>query len=300
MPARPVVVVGLLVIAVVAALLVSARGSDSRSGDDGAPAASRPRDAQVAPEPPALRDPEVLPVIDGRLRLADDRDYVLQLPCSPVEVEGGLRISGGRNVVLVGGTVVLPEDEDPARGLYLVDQTGTVHIEGLHLTGNLSEGINLSQSKGAAVHLVNVRVDVVRGSKETNHADLLQTWAGPRELTIDGFVGETEYQGFFLLPNQHYDGPPPERFSLSNIHITMGEDAGYALWTERGRPDYPVEVDRVWLTPSVDKPQDDLLWPKPSVTDDQTWSGVRIGTPDEGVLSQEPGTEYPRWGDQCA
>lgn len=258
-----------------------------------APTATRTH-TRPKPEPPELQDPVYLEVGDGALRLDDDRDYVLSMPCSPAVISEGLRISGGRNLVIVGGTVVLPDDEPPGRGLYLVDQTGTVHVEGLRLTGNLGEGINLSQSEGASVQLVNIQVDMVRGAKDTHHADLLQTWAGPRQLVIDGFVGSTSYQGFFLLPNQHYDGPPPERFSLRDVHITMQRGAGYALWRRDAGQSYPLSLVNVWVTPYDGRREDKLFWPTASA-----WSGVRLGEPPDDLLSRDPGADHPRWNDRC-
>ena len=52
--------------------------------------------------------------------------------------ETGLTIEGGRNVVLVGGEIHHGQPISSAssnRGLYLVDQTGTVHVEGCGSVG---------------------------------------------------------------------------------------------------------------------------------------------------------------------
>lgn len=51
------------------------------------------------------------------------------------------------------------------------------------------------------MQLQNIRVDTVHGTQAGHHADVLQTWAGPRQLRIDGLSGSTGYQGMMLNPN---------------------------------------------------------------------------------------------------
>ena len=97
--------------------------------------------------------------LDPRARLPD------RAPATPVRVAGGLTIAGGRNVVVRGGQVVVPwQGARPAsgstrRGLFLTAQTGTVHVEGLRLSGDLGDGIDLDERLGATVQLENIRVD---------------------------------------------------------------------------------------------------------------------------------------------
>jgi hypothetical protein len=199
--------------------------------------------------PPALERPATIHAdeTDGAITLDPDRDYLIVMPDRPISFVGGLRIVGGRNVVLVGGEVVAPSENaapDPRsrRGLLLKNQTGTVHVEGLRISGDdLSEGINLDQSLGATVQLENISVTTVHGTRESNHADVLQTWAGPSKLRIDGLQGSTVYQGLFLLPKQFVDAEPVS-FDLRRIVLTSaGKDgtAGYLLWTHDDAP---------WLT----------------------------------------------------
>ena len=87
-----------------------------------------------------------------------------------------------------------------------------VHFGGKHLTG----GIRM-QEPGATVVMRDVVFDRVYGSLHTNHAELLQTWCGPKRLLIDGLTGSTDYQGLFMLPDQSCSTPlhvlrhPPRR-----------------------------------------------------------------------------------------
>jgi len=65
------------------------------------------------------------------------------------------------------------------------------------------------------VQLENVRVEGVHARDESgftdNHPDVLQTWAGPAELRVDRLSGSTDYQGFFLAPNEFGSQPPPRQ-----------------------------------------------------------------------------------------
>jgi hypothetical protein len=206
------------------------------------------------------------------LQLDPSRDYVLRLPRGrPLNVPTALEISGGHNIVMVGGTINV---ERPVGVMQLTDQTGTVHIEGVRFTGrHLTQGIDLSEAKGATVELEHVYFSTVYGSFTTNHAELIQSWAGPRRLLIDGLTGSTTYQGLFLLPNQHYNGPAPKLFDLRNIYIDDSRGA-YALWLQTS-PRVPLRISGVYVTPNPQRPERAWwLWPKPS-SEATTWSGVQ-------------------------
>ena len=222
-------------------------------------------------------------------RLDKTKDYIIQMPDTPLKVPGGLVISGGRNVVLIGGAIEAPSIEDAPKSLerrafYLNGQTGTIHIEGLHIAGkDLAEGFNLDQRFGAIVQLQNIRIEKAQGTREGHHADLVQTWAGPAELRIDRFTGETTYQGFFLLPNQHFkEGPQPKLFDFRHMNLKGDEQSAYLLWSP-GETLMPVSLTEVWLEPSPKKAndRDRFLWPKPS-TGDKSWEAAKIGAPPTG------------------
>lgn len=211
--------------------------------------------------PPVLRAPIRLAVGDTNdtLKLDNARDYVLQLPTGrAARRPAGLVITGGRNVVLIGGSVDvaggirLANGKIQRRAMYLKGQTGTVFVEGVSFSsssaGSLTEGIDLDQRLGATVVLQNIRLGRLVGSRAGNHADGVQTWAGPRRLLVDGLFMQTEYQGMFLLPNQHFkNGPAPELFDLRNISIVGDPGCGYLLW--RDRQDFPFRVAAVAVQP---------------------------------------------------
>jgi len=215
------------------------------------------------------------------LKLSTSKDYVLKLATDkPVYLPKGLDITGGHNVVVIGGQVDVRDGyqasngEATRRGMYLKGQTGTVYIEGVRFssttTGTLTEGIDLDERLGAQVVLQNVRLDHLKGSYATNHADGLQTWAGPRKLLIDGLSIDTDYQGMFLLPNQHFTGPAPELFDLRNITITGQPGSGYMLWKDSQT--FPLKVTNVQVKPGSHTLTDrgSYLWPK----NNPVWANV--------------------------
>ena len=242
---------GPLVIGIVALLVLGGSALVRRAGPAPPTAAGSgllqmldvPVAQQLSWAPPALVNPTVVRVDENHhtLNLDPDRDYVVSLPARPVVLDGGLVVLGGRNVVLIGGEIEVPAASTAPktaqrRGLYLRDQRGTVHIEGLRIDGpDLAEGIDLDQRQGAVVQLENIQLGTVQGSYETNHADLLQTWAGPRVLRVDGLQGTTGYQGLFLLPDE-YGTQLPDNFDLRRIVISATSTAGYLLWTDDSAP----------------------------------------------------------------
>lgn len=250
-----------------------------------------PNPAQLQWAPPELEDPERIELTedDRGVELDDDRDYELVLPDEPLEAEGGIAVVGGRNVVLIGGEISIPdngqEEARKVRGVFLKDQTGTVHVEGISITGDgLGEGFNLDQRKGAVVQIQNVRIGTVQGEEDGHHADLIQSWAGPRELRVDGLTGSTEYQGFFLLPQQFGDQPEPELFDLRRIDITS-DDGSYLLWRDGG--DWPIETTDVYVAPREGQDdREDFLWPEEE-SSDGAWGDVVVGSPPGGEFVPE-------------
>ena len=248
--------------------------------------------------PPELENPEVIQITEdnAKLGLDPERDYILDLPDDrPLEAEGGLNVYQGRNVVVIGGEIRIPEhvQGDDARGIYFKGQTGTVHIEGVAITGRtLGEGIQLDQREGAVVQIQNVRMDPLRGDYEGHHADAIQTWAGPRILRVDGLSVRTEYQAFFFQPNQHFEGPEPELFDLRRIDVEGLEGSAFLAWRQSGR-EWPLRVTDVWMQPyDEDAPADKWLWSHdgPGDTD---WP-VHVGLPPNGPFVPEgvAGVDY--------
>ena len=235
---------------------------------------------------PALNHPETIQLTSanaGTLRLDPNRDYKLVLPTTgPLQAPNGLRIYGGHNVVIVGGTINIPNRTGAGE---LQDQTGTIHLEGVRFTGTqLMEGLDL-QEPNATVELENIFFDTVHGTYTTNHADLIQSWAGPKRLLIDGLYGTTQYQGFFLLPNQHYSGPAPQLFDIRNVYID-DQGGAYALWLQTS-PKVPLHVSNVNVTPNAARTwRGWWLWPKP-FNGDTTWSQVKAASAAPAAVTKQ-------------
>lgn len=256
--------------------------------------------AKLTWAPPVLSEPITIEISEKKagLKLDQTKDYILKMPARPLQ--GGLNIWGGRNVVLIGGEIHVPSKEEApdfkgsTRALYIQQQKGTMHIEGLLVGGKgLTEGVNFNQRLGGIVQFQNMRIETVHGTRSGHHADLIQTWAGPTELRIDRFTGSTSYQGFFLLPNQHFqtvenngvvsEAPKPRLFDFRHMNINGTDKSAYLLWLP-APPGFPLNLQEVWVSPSPNKDRlnrDQFLWPKPS-TGDTSWAAVKVGTPPEG------------------
>jgi hypothetical protein len=218
------------------------------------------------------------------------KDYVLNLPPGGYD-RGGLIIEGGRNVTLIGGHIWVPEigatAVGPRRGLMLADQRGSVHVEGIRIDGpGLSEGIQMEQHYGATVTLQRIFVGQLR-ARDTqaftdNHPDVVQTWAGPKRLRIDGLSGNTDYQGLFLGPTQlcHTTACQPASWDLRNIDI-RGTDTARVLFWKDG--DFPLAQHDIWGQRSPNRTIKASVWPNPSTWYGVTWQGLepRIVPPDQ-------------------
>jgi hypothetical protein len=244
--------------------------------------------------PPTLSNPITVNVSASNrsLRLDGTRDYLVKMPATALSGANGLVINGGHHVVLVGGEIDIPWQGDTPpvnsrRGLYLQNQTGTIHIEGLYIHGSdLSEGIDLDERLGATVQIQNTRVENVHARDEVgftdNHPDLIQTWAGPALLRVDHFSGTSDYQGFFFAPMQ-FGSVPPTLFDLRHIDISAtlraGEPkAGVLLWQSSS---FPMNVSDLYLVPDKHKGMWNSQWPNPSA-----WGpGVQQGVPAAGSFA---------------
>jgi hypothetical protein len=266
--------IGLLtagVAAVVAAVVLLAGGGSANHRGSG---------RKLTWAPPHLSAPQKVEVTSANssLNLDPKRDYVVKLPGHALSLPNGVSINGGHNVVIVGGQIVVPKSAPNAkpgstgRGLFIGNQTGTVHVEGLRLSGpGLTEGIDLAQPAGATVQLENVRVDeILYPASLKTHPDVIQTWAGPKELRVDGLTATTHYQGFFLHPEQ-FGKVPVRMFDLRNVDITGLARSAYLLW--EATP-FPHRATNVWVHNSIRRPARFELWPTA-----KAWPGVRIAPP---------------------
>jgi hypothetical protein len=233
------------------------------SGIEVTPVATLDSDAPSAAKltwaPPQLQAPTIVKVSASNhtLKLDPARDYLVRMPTTKLSVLGGLVIIGGHNVVLVGGAITIPtwgaSHATDNRGLYLKDQTGTVHVEGLLIDnsgGALSEGININAPK-ATVQLQNVRIMDVHAQDEVrysdNHPDIVQAWGGAAALRIDHLTGTSDYQGLFLSADWNSLG----QVDLRNVNVGgMASRPGlarYLFWSAGVTES--MSLSNVWLKP---------------------------------------------------
>lgn len=276
--------------------------AEAATADEGAraPAGAADRDAQApaAPHtatltwsPPQLTDPETITVgvRPGVIKLDAGKDYVLRMPDRPVQQ--AMAITGGRNVVLIGGTIAIPhQGANPSinqrRGLVVKQQTGVVHIEGLLLTGDdISEGIQIASPR-AVVQLQNVRVENLRARDQAafsdNHPDVVQPWGGVQDLRVDGLTGQTDYQGMFLQAESARIGA----VDLRRVNIDGAATARYLYWKQG---DFDVSVDEAYAKPGRGRRLENTLW-----GDGSPWRNVRLGPPPNGdfVPAGTAGVDY--------
>jgi hypothetical protein len=242
---------------------------------------------KLAWAPPALNNPITVNVTDTnhQLVLDNSRDYVVQLPSQPLSVAYGLSIAGGHNVVIKGGEIDIPwlGSAIPPAGsrtaLYLKDQTGTVHVEGVLFRGaDLADGIDVDERLGGTLQLENVRSEDNHARDEVTmsdvHPDCLQTWGGPAVLRVDRLTCTTEGQGFFLHPQQYDSQAVNNLTDLRNVNITAANNyTGYLLW--QADP-FPKRLENVSVVPNPIKPWD-TFWPDPSY-----WPSVSTVAPATG------------------
>ena len=234
-----------------------------------------------------------LTVIDGR-----GGDVLVKLPAHSV---GPVTITNCRNAVLIGGHItVLPSATVAGadqRGIYVRDCTGTVHIEGVHIEGNVAgseaDGIAVN-APDALVQIQNVRVEGMRGGMSGNHADVFQPWGGVREFRIDRLTGSTNYQGLHIFENLG----PIGAGTIRNTNIASSEfgpvdKGGYFLWMDCS-DGFPLAMDNVYVAGRGERSLGQSVWPP--VSDSScpaqisgglaTWPGNRLLT--GGVFEGRP------------
>lgn len=157
--------------------------------------------------PPQLDNPTIINLSAGAtsITLNPNKDYIIRFPNT--KKIGYTWISGGRNIVILGGHLTTPfgyTQTSERRALYIKEATGTVHIEGLLIDssgGGEHDAIAIN-APDAIVQIQNVRVENLKGSYASEHSDIIQPWGGVKELRVDRLTGSTNYQGFYLVQTQ--------------------------------------------------------------------------------------------------
>ena len=270
--------------------------------DAGGPVDPPPVDPPVDPptsgklkwRPPGLVNPVVIDMNKGQtipssMDVTKDYEIILRSDAPVVRSGTGLQLIGGKSIRIIGGEVVVSPSGGVCRAVYAKDNKGTVHIEGVKFrssTGTFTEGINNS-SADSIFQIENCHVEgLCSGSQSSNHADILQTWNGPKSLRVDGLKGRTNYQAAFLNARDTNAAAAPA--SDWELHRCDFESVNgkYTLWLVP--PPASVKTSKVHCWgPSLGelKPE---MWPgilhkKP--TEDMTW-GACLSYVLPGYLSE--------------
>lgn len=208
---------------------------------------------------PALTNPLTfnVPSTGGWFKLDPTRDYVVKI--GNVTAVGGVVLEGGHNVVAIGGHITIPwagtsPGQNARRALYLKNQTGTVHIEGLLIDnqgGDLGEGIQIA-AQNAIVQLENIRITDIHARDEVGftdgHPDVIQPMGGYRELRVDHLTGRSDYQGIFLKAES---GWSLGKTDLRNVNLIGRPSGHYLFWQELAAT--PVVLTGFWMNISQTK-----------------------------------------------
>ena len=257
-----------------------------------APGRAARADGPLAWAPPVLVDPTTVTLTERRpFQVLDDtKDYVVTLPGGRLTLRPDQKagVLGGRNVVWIGGEIDAPGNPRPIK---LDRQRGSVHLEGVHVTGRgLQEGINLDQRWGASVTIENVLVDKVSGNQRGHHADVLQTWSGPGRLRVDRLEGTTDYQGI-MIDTQGFGSPTVTGFDLRHVvlrHTGVGYqdvDRGYLVRRTARSGGWPLEAQDVVLVHPTKNITRLVMGPG-------DWAGFTVARSAPSPLVGTPGADY--------
>jgi hypothetical protein len=256
--------------------------------------------ARLRWSPPQLTNPQTVLLKSGMdpdyIGLDTTRDYILVIP--PGGIHGTVEIDGGHNVVLIGGSITVPSSanqtdngtDDTDTVLYIRASTGTVHIEGLQINGDPAtqyDGIDINAPL-AVVQLENIRVSNVWGSDTTEHADVVQTWGGVKDLRVDHLSADGDYQGLTIDPALG----PVQSAEIQNVDLTLDPrpaalaattvGGGYMIWLTNGVDtcDGPGSVTfaNVYVANQSQRlPTSDTVWPPTTQAGNLPCAGVMTG-----------------------
>jgi hypothetical protein len=234
-----------------------------------------------------------------------ETDYRIHLP--PVPLEGGLQISGGRNVIIIGGqidlTVPCSDASSDCHGINVTKPTpGNVFIEGVWIrdpqqtiTQSTGDGVDVDDT-GAnpnTITIENVRIDGISGcSGGPDHADVYQPYAAANGIQrIDHLTATTNCQGLQVDPDLAWsrDHAFPKHIIIKNTNIRVlrnpfsGDENRYAFTFtyDQGCNSGPIVLSNVWLSEPHGHLNGNAVWPD---VNEPTrcrahWDGVRLSFP---------------------
>lgn len=200
-----------------------------------------------------LSNPQTIQLGTGgtTTRLDRTRDYIIKLPAG--QKKGHTVIEGGRNVLIDGGTIVMSGtgSDLQRRAIYIKNATGTVRVQNVTIRGATSsaafDAVAIS-APSAVVELVNLHVSNLHGSYAGFHGDIVQPFGGVKKLVVNGLVGQTSYQGFYLAEtNGRIGGVELRNVQLSYLPNSQ-QASSVMIWFD-GCSTYPVTMQNVSIQP---------------------------------------------------
>ena len=197
----------------------------------------------------------------------------VRIELDPSRPVGPITIANCRNAVIMGGQInVLPTARigpDDQRAIYVHKCTGTVHIEGVLINGDVAgsqaDGIAVNAPE-ATVQIQNVRMNALRGTYTVNHADVFQPWGGVKEYRIDRLTGSTNYQGIQVRQDLGAIGKGTIRnANVGSSEVNPIERGGQFIRIDCNT--YPLSLEGVYINPRSGRPMDYSVWPQ---TDDKS------------------------------
>ncbi len=235
-----------------------------------------------------------------------DRDIRMVWPSTPLDIKGGLELTGGRNVVSIGGEYKVDTPLVPAgvqRHQRCADPAGaaltnrflkisgvantaprTIHIEGLKVHGaELFEGINFKANRDTRVTMRRQNVWVGRlrafvpnpvNGGQHDGGDWDQPIEDPYIYQIDReWLSEQDYQALFLQPTAFGDaGRTLGTWDFRRLQI-IGSDGTRAQLLAMNGSEPPPErrlLTDVWVQPSAGQTNAQAI--------KGVWNGVNYGT----------------------
>jgi len=175
---------------------------------------------------PSLTLPWQNPNLPWVCSLDPTKDYILKL--GNRRDPAGLEILGGRNVVMIGGQITVPErtccngsDEWKSRGLMIDGATGVVHVEGV-LIANASDAISIRAPR-AIVQVENVRISNAHSYRDDfnlSHPDIIQTFDGPAEMRVDRLTADSDNTGLSWFKCCTSSQIYPGKLTLKNVNLS--------------------------------------------------------------------------------
>lgn len=218
------------------------------------------RDPKLKYAPPTMTNAIIRLVPDGytKFTLPADRDAIFELP--KTIKNGSLFIEGGRNVIIRGGHI-RPNVEE-SRAIYIKNNYGTVHIEGVVIEGNgaLNFDAIAIDSANTMLQVQNVRIMEVFGTHTGFHGDIIQPFTALKGLRVDRLTGSSHYQGLQLATT----GTPIGSVELNRVNLSSSgrqskESGGQLYWMmssnyvfDCARQQYPVKLENVFLQGRVE------------------------------------------------